>query len=67
LIARSQLKKIQMIKVPVEDVIRNLNTVLQFPDVAGDDKALLSELDRQELAILCNMCGPWDWKCSIGA
>ena len=62
MIARSQLKKIQMIKVPVEDVIRNLDTVLQFPDVAGDDKALLSELDRQELAILCNMCGLWDWK-----
>ena len=62
MIARSQLKRIQMIKVPVDDVIRNLDTVLQFPDVAGDDKVALSELDKRELAILCNLCGLWDWK-----
>ena len=62
MIARSQLKKIQMIKVPVDDVIRNLDTVLQFPDVSGDNDVGLSESDQRELAILCNMCGLWDWK-----
>ncbi len=61
-IARSQLKRIQMIKVPVHEVIKNLDTVLQFPEVVGDDKGQLTDSDQRELAILCNMCGLWDWK-----
>lgn len=60
--ARSQLKKIQMMKVPVDDVIQNLDTVLQFPETVGDNNDKLSASDERELAILCNMCGLWDWR-----
>ena len=61
-IARSQLKKVQMVKVPVHDVIGNLDTVLQFPEVVGEDIGKTTDSDNRELAILCNMCGLWDWK-----
>jgi hypothetical protein len=62
MIARSQLKKIQMVKVPVHVVIGNLDTVLQFPEGVGDDNGKVTDSDNRELAILCNMCGLWDWK-----
>ncbi len=61
-IARSQLKKVQMVKVFVEDVIKNLDTVIQFPEVVGDNDTPLTHSDKRELAILSNMCGLWDYK-----
>ena len=61
-ITRSQLKKIQMIKVPVDDVFKNLEAVSQFPSVVGTDSALVTATDEQNMVILSNMCGLWTWK-----
>jgi hypothetical protein len=61
-IARSQLKKVQMIKVPVVEVFKNLEAVSQFPSVVGTDSDPVTATDEQNMAILSNMCGLWTWK-----